>query len=346
MTAPAAVCGPAEALESIRKALSEASRAPSAHNTQPARWTADAEGRVVLLEDLSRWLSAGDPTRRDHELSLGAAWEGLDLALGRWRLALGDPEPLHRETGPGVRPFARAHLVPWGGADPLADAVPRRRTWRGRFPSPSAATRRALTRALAPFTGTARIDDRAGVTRLARLYDRCLVDALTGPDVLRELRSWMRLSSPEVRSTKDGLTAPTLLVPTAAATLVGSLLRPRPFAALRALGLARRTVSEARATRSAAAVVILGRRPDESLLACGRRLYRVWLGLTMEGLAACPMSALLDVDEGREAVRDLALEDGPLPFAVLRVGPAPAKRIPESPRLPPDLLLVRPGGLP
>lgn len=338
-------------LEAVREALPVAARAPSAHNTQPARWTVDASGRVVLAEDVSRWLPAADPTRRDHLLSLGAAWEGLDLALSRRGLGLGAPEAVPGAPTGSVRPVAGAPLVVRASPDPLADAVRRRRTWRGSFPPAEPARTRALRSAVRSFPGTTWIGDPAVIDRVAVRFDTCLVDALAPSPVLRELRDWMRLWPAEARSAGDGLTAPALRIPSAMAPMVGPLLRPRVFAVLRACGLARPVLSEAPATRSAAGIVVLCRHPDEPLLACGRRLYRVWLALTRTGFAACPMSALLDVPEGIVALRELATPrdlavGGPgTPFSVLRVGPAPSPPAPESPRLPPETLLVEPGAL-
>src|SRR5262249_60944221 len=63
--------------------LAEASRAPSAHNTQPARWRFEPDGTVHLFEDLTRRLPVADPTGHDGAVGLGAAFEGLHLALSR-----------------------------------------------------------------------------------------------------------------------------------------------------------------------------------------------------------------------------------------------------------------------
>lgn len=58
----------AQQLELVR----EASRAPSAHNTQPARWRFLPDGTVELREDITRRLTVGDPTGRDAGAGLGA----------------------------------------------------------------------------------------------------------------------------------------------------------------------------------------------------------------------------------------------------------------------------------
>jgi hypothetical protein len=53
--------------------------APSNRNTQPWQFRV-TEGRIDLLADLSRWLSAHDPDRRDLHVSLGCALENLLIA--------------------------------------------------------------------------------------------------------------------------------------------------------------------------------------------------------------------------------------------------------------------------
>src|SRR5688572_11374328 len=74
----------------IQRALvAEASLAPSVHNVQPARWRFTGGG-LILFEDRSRRLAAGDPTGRDSATSLGAAAEGMAIALSRHGLRLED----------------------------------------------------------------------------------------------------------------------------------------------------------------------------------------------------------------------------------------------------------------
>ena len=62
-------------------------RAPSAHNTQP--WILEYErDRIELRFDPARELPAGDPTRRDLLLSLGAVAEAVLVAASAGDIAL------------------------------------------------------------------------------------------------------------------------------------------------------------------------------------------------------------------------------------------------------------------
>ena len=63
----------------LRRVVGAALASPSVHNVQPARWRIDGDA-LVLLEDVSRRLSVGDPQGTDAAISLGAAAEGAAIA--------------------------------------------------------------------------------------------------------------------------------------------------------------------------------------------------------------------------------------------------------------------------
>ena len=88
--------------------VAEASRAPSVHNVQPARWRF-MPGAVLLLEDVRRRLPDADPSGHDTLVSLGAAWEGMRIALSLRGLELDTPDTLSvvDEHAPWMRVVAR-----------------------------------------------------------------------------------------------------------------------------------------------------------------------------------------------------------------------------------------------
>ena len=49
-------------IATLRTLAAEANRAPSVHNTQPARFALDETGHILVLAALSRHLPVGDPT--------------------------------------------------------------------------------------------------------------------------------------------------------------------------------------------------------------------------------------------------------------------------------------------
>ena len=67
--------------EIVRYVVARAVWAPSVHNTQPWRFTADGGPQVSLHADDSRRLAAADPDGREMMISCGAALFNIRLAL-------------------------------------------------------------------------------------------------------------------------------------------------------------------------------------------------------------------------------------------------------------------------
>ena len=330
---------PALALELV----AEACRAPSAHNTQPARWRFTPDGFAWLFEDPSRRLVVGDPTGRDQMVALGAAFEGMNLALSRHGLTLSEPQPAGpMDTGPaGLRPVARAAVQPGPGTDPLAEQVARRRTHRGRFAATSTAMLATL-RAIADRTeGIVLVVDPGTIRTLAREADRSSAAALAQRPYQTELYGWIRFGRGDANWTRDGLTADCLGWSTLDRVAARGLFRPGAFALLARLGLHRALVAEAGRIGTAAALAVVTRPRGALDLAAGRRLYRFWLEITARGFAAQPMSSLVDDPASVARVRALA---GVAPAVelvnVLAVGTASPDWRAVSARLPPEELLV------
>src|SRR5262245_20228923 len=123
--------------------VDEARRAPSVHNIQPARWALLGPEVLALRADPRRRLPIADPTGHDVRVSLGAAWEGMALALSRRGFSAAPPNL--RVDGQG--PFEARLVLERGGApDPLAGAVARRAAYRGTFARTAAAALSALER--------------------------------------------------------------------------------------------------------------------------------------------------------------------------------------------------------
>jgi nitroreductase len=317
----------------------EAARAPSAHNTQPARWRFAPDGTVELREDVTRRLTVGDPTGRDAGAGLGAALEGLSLALSRRGLRLEGLSP-GAEPGASLPLAARAHIVDGAIEDPLARLVHDRRSWRGRFTGSEPGDHQVLKATLERRGDAFVLLERSAIEEVAELNDRCLWSFMREPGYRAEFHRWMRFSRSDPRWARDGLTTECLALSPLEGGLAAVVLRPAVLGALGSLGLARSIVSERAVTRSAAAIVLFSRPHAEPPLETGRAFYRLWLELTAMGYRACPMSAVADSDEGAAHVRSR----WPFPAAhrlvnVLRVGRP--RGVPAlSPRLPAEELLV------
>jgi nitroreductase len=323
--------------------LAEVSRAPSVHNVQPARWRFDDDA-VTLLHDRSRQLPVGDPTGRDIEASLGASFEGMRIALSRRGLALGQPAHLSDDEDGPHRPVCTARIATGDGVDSLADAVMRRRTWRGDFAPTDAESTSALA-VVAARDDALLLTGRADVDAVARLNDACSWEFMSDAGYHAELFAWMRLSRSDTRWDRDGLNADCLAMSALERRAASIAFRPRAFRALKALGVAQPLVAEESRVKSAAAVVVFHRPANEVPFESGRAFYRLWLELTAAGFVACPMSSIADSSAGSAEVRARwRVSSDRRVVNVLRIGRAPAEPS-LSPRLPAAELLVVEGEL-
>lgn len=184
----------------LQKALIAATaRAPSAHNTQPAVWRFLDNGCIELLEDRTRLLPCADPLESDHRLALGIAYEGLSLAASTHGRILEepsfvcDPEALALAGG-RYRPVARTRVAGTRTADPLAEWVHTRATWRGRFVQPSRQRLRELISTLDHRCDLRLITRSRDLRAFGGLHDRCASELLARLGHPEELWRWLRLS--------------------------------------------------------------------------------------------------------------------------------------------------------
>lgn len=325
----------------LQRALAaEAARAPTVHNVQPARWRFGADGAVTLFRDAARELPVADPAGRDVRVSLGAAWEGMSLALSRHGLGLSDPAMLDGALiEGGLAIVAEGRIAKGAAEDPLASYVEARRSFRGRFdPVPADVLRR-----LEGVGGEdARcVTDPAAIRAAAGLYDHAAWGFVGRPEYHAELHRWMRLSPSHPDWARDGLNADCMALSGVERAAASVLLRPRVFGVLRRLRLAKPVISESAQTRSASALLLFTPARSLSDFDVGRRFYRLWLEVAALDLAMVPMSALSDSPEARERLcREHGVPEGRRLANVLRVGRVPAGGAARSPRLPVDELLV------
>jgi nitroreductase len=323
--------------ETLESLVREAARAPSVHNVQPARWRFHPGGDVVLFRALDRVLPAADPAGHDIDVSLGAAFEGMAIALSRLGLVLGAPVPERGAQAEGCAPVVRARVTSGGTLDPLAPQVHERRSYRGRFSRRGA---RELASARLMEAGDVHvIDDAVDIRLSSRSHDAATWRFESRREYHAELWSWLRLSRRDPRYRRDGLNADCLALSTPQRLAALVLLHPIVFRLLIRLRVARHLVSESAQVRSAIALVLFMPRRTHSTFDVGRRFYRLWLEITAAGLHAVPMSASADDPITRAQYDRLVPPDRRL-ANVLRVGHAPEGAAAESYRLPAGELLV------
>ncbi|MBN8605363.1 MAG: hypothetical protein J0L81_00440 [Caulobacterales bacterium] len=320
--------------------IGAANRAPSVHNIQPTRFRVDDDRTITLLEDTSRRLFVGDPEGKDNQKSIGAAFEGLMLALAARGLG-SDMEKLNGVGDP--RETIRVRIASGGVGDALETFTHTRASYRGAFAKPIDADHAALMKIAEACPDLRVIEGAAALQYIGRVFDDASMEVLRVPDYRAELLSWMRLSRKHPRYERDGLNAAHMALSAVEAFGAGVVLGPQAFPTLDSMGLAEPLISESGKVRSAAGVALFHRPADEPEFETGRRFYRVWLEIDRAGLALCPMSVLADVPRvAAQLLREHNVGAGRKLVTVFRIGRRPPNwRQPPRARLPVTALIVK-----
>lgn len=315
----------------VTELLRWASLAPSSRNTQPWTVRLTAPDRAVLGIDPARRLTALDPDDTESLIGLGAFVENFAIAAG--------VRGLHVEV------HARATLenprevvdLAWSAAAPAEydlDRLTERRTLRTGYSSqPVHAT--DLHALIAPLEGHVRVVAprssegqwvRDGAVEASRLQTERRQTQM-------EVASWLRWRDDDARRHRDGLTPESMEIEG-----LSNWWARSTYTRTTALtpGYARRTVESVRrrASQCGAWLVVTGE--DDSVasrLETGRRFERMALLLRGLGLAAHPMTQLLEEPALRAGlVATLRLPEPPR--LLLRVGYVAQQDVPVSLRRP------------
>jgi hypothetical protein len=270
-----------------------------------------------LLEDPRRHLFVGDPKGSDNQKSLGAALEGLALALSERGIGI------EAMSATGEHEAVRGALSTGATPDPLAKFAETRASWRGAFAPKLDADHAALAKLGEACPDLHIIEAPDAVAELAKLYDQVSLEVVRAPAYRAELLSWMRLSKKQASYARDGLNAEHLALSPFEAFAAGIVLGGA-FPALDGIGLAGTLMAEAPKVKSAAGIALFHRPAAEPELETGRRFYRVWLEIERAGLALCPMSVLADVPHAAARLLDEAgLSPGRKLVTAFRIGRRP-----------------------
>jgi hypothetical protein len=307
--------------ETVRAALSLASRAPSVHNSQPWRWRVGPHSLHLYAEN-SLHLKHTDPDRRDLLVSCGAALNHCTIALA----ALGWQAKVHHMPNPSDPDHLasiQVHRMAPGEVDiALAAAIPRRRTDRRYYTSWTVPVGDiALMGARAARAGVALRRVETSVDFRAILA-RAVYEHVSDPDYLTELTTWSGryASTAGVPARNTPESNPAAVVP--GRVFAGTALAQPPGASKDdgALILALGTVADAELDR----------------LRAGEAASLVLLTATAHGLASCPITEPLEIAETRGALREDVFGGEQFPQMLMRVGWAPvnADPLPATPRRP------------
>lgn len=305
--------------EVLKAAVQLACRAPSVHNVQPWRWVAE-DGALQLFLDRRRSVPGTDHSGREVIISCGAALDHLRVAMtaAGWRSKVArfpnpnDPDHLAKIEFDSLDYITEAQRS-------LADAILQRRSDRLPFTSPTSWT------AFEP------------VLRSAVGDDAVMVDALT--DELRprlaeasRLTEALRRYDTSYHAELDWWTAPLRLSegmpPSALASERerGRVDVGRDFPS----GSQQNRRAEVEMDQSRILVLSTGDDSRENVLRCGETLSAVLLECTVAGMATCPLSHLMEVDQSRDIVRSLIDGRGE-PQVLVRAGFAPPMENPPAP---------------
>jgi nitroreductase len=300
--------------EHLRSVVEAATFAPSVHNTQPWRFRWDGAA-LSVLEDPSRGLPVLDPSGRERVLSCGAAVLNARLAvreLGRdCEVSLlpdpDRPELLARITVTGERAATPEELA-------LVQAVPRRYTDRGAFdgrPVPPEALQRLRAAAEAEGAWLDVVESADDRVALAVLLDRANAAEVQDPAYQAELQRWRTTARAE-----EGV--PDVALGEAPAGGRASEYALRDFDA--GGGSVATTGDEPPPAEHPLAVVVGTERDHRhDWLVAGAALGRVLLQATCDGLAASPMTQVVEIEPLRQQLRrELSLVGAPQ--VVLRLG--------------------------
>jgi hypothetical protein len=308
---------PMTAEEIVRYVVSRAVWAPSVHNTQPWRFTADGGSQISLYADAARRLAVADPDGREMMISCGAALFTIRLALR----SLGYipetrvlPDPAQPDLVAQVSWHERAPADEFERR--LSGHVLTRRTHRGAFdPEPLPPdTLAALRTAAAREGATLRIvaDDGRRAT-LAAAVQTAEHQLRRDGERLRELTRW----TPAPGSARcDGVPATSYPAQT---ERTQPYFPGRDFA--RGHGWGVPPLSPATSHRAAGVAGLLTTTADQPAdwVQAGQALQRILLTASVCGAAVALHSQPLELPWLREFL-SAQLGDSACPHLVLRIG--------------------------
>jgi hypothetical protein len=322
--------------------LDAASRAPSAHNTQPWAIGWDGEAMSVFIRE-DRMLPAVDRSGADLLHAIGALLENVLLTLEQL-----DQEPSYT-VADGVKPDQPVVSIRWkpsAGSRPdptLYRMIPVRQTSRLAYdarpiaPQDLEALQSGISRpcTLKILTGA---DEIAGIRGLVA---KATAVQFRDPAVTEELYGWMRFTRLDRRWFRDGLNADCLGFRWWEARVLRGLLAPKVLRLFGRWGLIRLLTAPVDSHAPPAPAIGLLTVEGDGVarrIEAGRCLQRIWLTAAFRGLSTHPISAAVDVDETRPRVLErFSVPAGHHHVNLFRLGfsKGPAR----SPRLPVDELI-------
>jgi hypothetical protein len=310
-------------------ALSYALLAPNPHNLQPWLVELIGEDGIRLHHDKARRLPATDPLDRQITIGMGCFLEQLSLAAGT--SGFGTQIDLYPDGEAG--PIAEIRLSDGAQVDPLAAAIPQRRTCKEPFEDrmPDPASLKALSDYATVYSAPEMVE-----TLKAMTWEAHLIETLT-PHTMQESIDLMRIGKAEIIANPDGIDIGGPFFDSL--NLVGALSRESledPDSMNFKQGLA--IYEDMLKATPAYAVLKTDGNARADQIAAGRNWLRLNLACTTLGLALHPVSQCLqeypEMSELYSSAHALLANEGETVQMIGRLGYGP--EVPRTPRWPLD----------
>jgi hypothetical protein len=329
--------------------LEAARRAPSAHNTQPWRFTQLENNRIAVSWLPERALPTSDPTQRDLYLSLGAAIESAIRGAASAHTALTfEPDASGHAPAGGESEHLLGYLQPVQAEIEeidlrLAKSLHTRHTARVPHlpqPVPTDALKSMQEEARQRGCTLSVLTERHAIRKLAKLARQATAEQFAEPTIQKELWHWLRLDSRNPAYRRDGLNAECMNLQGFTLAVARFALLPERMNWLSRIGLHHLLALDTEWTvqRSASLCLLTASSlARQDVVHTGRTLLRLWLMADSAGLTTHPISALIDCQSTTAPTLAVFGVQDAIPMAIFRLGAT--KPVPRSHRLPAEELL-------
>lgn len=313
-------------LPAVQELIRTACCAPSVHNTQPWSWQVRDATTIELYADRTRQLSVTDPLGRDLALSCGAAVHHLLVAAPAFGMVAevllspssGDPDLLARfQLSPGeIDGHAEATLAS------LENRQTDRRAFNG-WEVPTERLRHLCDAASAWGAHAFPVDDPDALHRAEELFEEARRVQASAPRIAEELQRWTDRLDPDP---SDGISAEN----TTPTQPPSATHRPHRFERVPPSGQTEASEPSDTEPGTTGHLVAICTTDDDlrSWLMAGQTMSAFWLQATLTGLAATPVSQVIEVESTRRMLRRDVFARTGWPQILLRVGWPVASRQP------------------
>ncbi len=316
----------------LKNAVLLACRAPSVHNSQPWRWVAE-DGTLRLFVDRHRAIAATDYSGREVILSCGAILNHLCVAMtaAGWEPKIERfPDPNEPDQLAAIEFSPSDHVT--DAQHRRAEAILQRRTDRLPLGRPT------YWDVFEPVLRDAFDDNVVTLDVLSDEVRPLLVEA-------SQLTEELRRDDSYYHAELDWWTSSFVLTEGIPPSALASDKESWRVDVARTFPVRSHADRRGEVKVDWAKILVLST-PDDTrsdVLRCGEVLSTVLLECTMAGMATCPLSHLIELDESRDIVRGLIDQHGE-PQVLIRAGIAPPMEHlpPATPRRPlDDVLQIR-----